>query len=375
MRDARLAISTGQGWNDRMNDTGSGELKEKYNRYIFRKVMFVVICIVGIVAIAGFSVTIGSRDIGFFRAYELIWEHIKGTTYALGSLDWWDDDIVWNSRLPRVCMAIIAGAALAIAGAAMQSVMKNPLADPYTTGISSGAVFGVTLALVLGFTASGASQYGLVLNAFIFSLIPTGIIIMMSKFTNASPATMILAGVAVSFFFNGLTTLLMVGTDADTLANAYLWQIGTLENAVWTSIPLMFVVTLVGSAFLLFTSRQLNILSLGDDSAKSLGMDAQNYRLICMLIISFMIASIISFTGIIGFVGLVAPHIARLTLGGDNRYVIPAAMAFGALFMLAADMLARIVVYPGEMPVGIIISFVGGPIFLYLILKQKRGAL
>lgn len=351
----------------------NNQLKENYKKYTFRKVLFIAICLALIIIAAGYGATIGAREIGFFDVYGIIFDHLRGMTYPLGSVEWWDDYIIWDQRLPRILMAVIAGASLAIGGAAMQSLLKNPLADPYTTGISSGAVFGVTIALVLGLSiTSSIAQYGIVLNAFLLGLAPVGVIVLVSRFSNSSPATMILAGVALSYLFRSLSTLLMVSTDVETLATAYLWQIGTLEDATWSSLPLMFGITVIGSLFLTFTSRQLNLLTLGDESAKSLGLNADNYRLLCLVIIAVMTASIISYTGIIGFVGLVAPHIVRAIVGGDNKYVIPASMVFGALFLLLADVVARLVVSPAELPVGIIMSFIGGPLFLYIIIRQKK---
>lgn len=355
------------------SDGAKAQLKEGYRRYTFRKIIFITTCIALAVVAAGYAATLGAREIAFFDVYRIIFDHIMGATYELGSVDWIDDYVIWNQRLPRVIMALIAGAGLAIGGAAMQSLVKNPLADPYTTGISSGAVFGVTIALVLGLSfTSSISQYGIVLNAFLLGLAPVGVIVIVSRVSNASPATMILAGVALSYLFRSLSTLLLVSTDADTIASAYLWQIGTLENASWSGLPLMFGVTVAGSLFLMFTSRQLNILTLGDESAKSLGLNAENYRILCLILIAVMTASIISFTGIIGFIGLVAPHVVRSLIGGDNKYVIPASMIFGAAFLLIADIAARSVVAPAELPVGVIMSFIGGPIFLYIIIRQKR---
>jgi iron complex transport system permease protein len=354
-------------------DDAKVQLREGYHRYTFRKILFIALCIALAIIAAGYAATLGAREIAFFDVYRIIFDHIGGMTYEIGSIGWIDDYVIWNQRLPRILMALVAGAGLAIGGAAMQSLIKNPLADPYTTGISSGAVFGVTVALVLGMSfASSISQYGIVLNAFLLGLAPVGVIVLVSRVNNASPATMILAGIALSYLFRSLSTLLMVSTDADTVAAAYLWQIGTLENASWSGLPLMFCVTAAGSLFLMFTSRQLNILTLGDESAKSLGLNADNYRVLCLVLIAVMTAAVISFTGIIGFIGLVSPHVVRSLIGSDNKYVIPASMAFGAMFLLLADIVARTVIAPSELPVGIIMSFIGGPLFLYIIIRQKR---
>jgi iron complex transport system permease protein len=355
------------------NENDKVTLRENYHSYTMRKLLFIAVTIIAIFIIAGAALTLGGRDIGFVQVYQILFDHIMGATYTPGTEEWWDDYIVWSVRLPRILIAIVAGAGLAIGGAAMQVVVKNPLADPYTTGISAGAVFGVAIALVLGFTAgSTIGDYGLVINAFLFGLIPAGVIIIISKFTNTSPATMILAGIAMSYMFTALSTLLLVTANTETIQQAYLWQIGSLENVNWSDLPLMFVITLIGGIFMMFSTKKLNILTLGDDSARSLGLDAENFRILVLIILSVMTASVIGFIGIIGFIGLISPHIVRIFLGSDNKFVLPASAIFGAAFLLMADLISRVIVYPGEVPVGVIMSFIGGPLFLILILRSKK---
>lgn len=353
-------------------DINRDRMKEGYHKYTLRKFIFIIGCCIIVVIVAGLSATIGSRDIGVLEVYRIIFDHLTGATYVPNTPEWWDDYIVWEVRLPRIVIAIIAGAGLAIGGAAMQSVLKNPLADQYTTGVSSGAVLGTTLAIALGLTMSGVTQYGIFVNAFLFGLIPVGVMLLVSKIGTSSPATIILAGVAMSYLFTSLSTLILVTADAEDIAAVYLWQVGTLKDAIWPHFPLMFLVTAVGSIFIYLTARQLNLLTLGDNSARSLGLNVDNYRLLSLAIISIMAASIISYTGVIGFVGLVAPHIVRMFLGSDNRFIIPASMASGAALLLIADVIARTVVSPKELPVGLIMSFLGGILFLFLIVRHKR---
>ncbi len=360
-------------------DAGSSEfssedMKEQYHSYILRKILFIILCFILVIILGGYALTIGGREIAHLDVYRILWEHLNGAEYPRGTSEWWDDYIVWEIRLPRVLMAIIAGISLSVCGVAMQSMLKNPLADPYTTGMASGAVFGAVVAIVLGMSFTTAmGMYGIVGNAFIGGLIPALVIITISKFVRTTPATLILAGIALSYMFNALKTLLLITTNEENIQEAYIWQIGSVQDAVWADIPLMFAMTVIGSIFLLSTSRQLNLLTLGDDSARSLGLDASQFRTVCLILLSLMIASIVSFTGIIGFVGLVAPHMVRMILGADNRFITPASMALGATLILAADVVGRTIVAPGELPVGIIMSFIGAPIFLYLIIRQKKG--
>ncbi|NLU46229.1 MAG: iron ABC transporter permease [Euryarchaeota archaeon] len=359
-----------------MTDDGDERdiLKKEYRHHIVWKMSFIALIVAAIFAAAGVTLTLGGRDIGFVEVYRILFDHLGGVAHVTGTPAWWDDHVVWNVRLPRILVAIVAGAGLAVGGAAMQAVVRNPLADPYTTGISSGAVFGVAVALTLGFGAgTRIGSYGLMVNAFIFGLVPMTVIVLMSRFTKTSPATMILAGIAMTYMFSALSTLLLVTSGTETIHRAYLWQIGSLENATWSDVPLMFAVTLIGSIFLMLSTKKLNLLTLGDESAKSLGLDAENFRVLILVVLSVMTAAIIGSLGVIGFVGLVSPHIVRAAIGSDNRYLIPAAALFGALLMLAADLIARIVIHPGEIPVGLVMSFIGGPLFLLLILRSKKG--
>ena len=165
----------------------------------------------------------------------------------------------------------------------------------------------------------------------------------------------------------------MMMTDAETLASVYRWQVGSLGNNLsWNELPLMVTVNVVGSAILILLSSKLNVLTLGDDSAKSLGMNADMMRVVCLFIISFMIASIVCYCGIIGFIGLVVPHIIRILIDSDNKFVLPASMALGSVFLLSADIIARMLSSLDAIPVGVVLSFIGSPIFLYLIIRQKK---
>ncbi|MEE3400854.1 MAG: iron ABC transporter permease, partial [Methanomethylophilus sp.] len=187
-----------------------------------------------------------------------------------------------------------------------------------------------------------------------------------------SPATLILVGVAMSYLFNSASTLLLVGTSAEKLQDAYLWQIGTLENVTWDYVPIMLTMTAIGIAVLIAASSKINLLTAGDESAKSLGIDPETFRTAVIVVLSLMTAVIVGFLGIVGFVGLVSPHIVRTIIGADNRYVIPGAAVFGAAFLLIGDLIARTIIYPGSLPVGVVMSFVGAPIFLYLVVRSRR---
>ncbi len=357
-------------WDD--DSVEDREIDAGYRRFTFRKYAAIIVCIVATVIAAGLAITYGPYDISFLEVYQIIWDHIMHGVPE-DPLDYMRDHVVCNIRMPRVVVAIIAGFGLAVAGAVMQSTLKNPMADSYTTGVSSGAAFGATLSIVAGFTLF-SSQFGMLVNAFVFSLAPTAVIILVSKLRNVSSTSMILAGLAVMYIFNACTTVLKLWAEPDALASLYRWQVGSLNNMIWGNVPVMLAVTTIGSIAVLLLSNKINILSSGDESAKSLGVNAQNLRVICLAIVSLITASIVSFTGTIGFVGLVAPHIVRLFIGSDNRFLIPASGAFGALLLLVSDFIGRTVIAPAVLEVGVITAFIGGPMFLYLIIRQKREA-
>ena len=357
-------------WDDGDSE-GDRDIDVQYEKYIFRKVLFFIGSLVAIFLVAGYVVTYGQMNTSMSEAYSIIWNHILGKVPGISDDDFLVDDAVWNQRMPRITVAIISGFALAVAGAVMQSTLKNPMADSYTTGVSSGAAFGATVSLVAGFIII-SGPYGVVLNAFIFSLVPTFIIVLISKVRAISATSMILAGMAIMYIFNACTSVLKLWSDPEALASLYRWQVGSLTNMQWSNVPIMLAVTIAGTILLIVLSSKINILTSGDESAKSLGIDAQKLRVICLVTASLMTAAVVSFTGTIGFVGLVCPHIARIFIGSDNRYLIPAAGAFGALLMLVADYIGRVVIAPSILEVGVVTAFIGGPMFLYLIVRQKK---
>ena len=336
-----------------------------YKRYVARKWVFMAICVVVIVLVTGYAVTYGTYDIGFLESYQIIWDHITGNI-----TDTTKDHIIVNLRMPRVVVGIVAGAGLAVAGAVMQSTLMNPLADSYTTGVSSGASFGATLAMTMGMTAASGSQ-AIVINAFLFALIPTAMIISASKMKNTSPTVMIMAGIAIMYIFNAFTTVLKLWADESTLAEVYHWQVGSLAGTSWNEVPIMIVAVLAGTIAVQLLSRKLNVLATGDETARALGIDASKMRTILLMIVALMSAAVVSFTGLIGFVGLVTPHVVRIFIGADNRYLIPASAIAGSALLVTADLLGRAILSPVVLQVGVVMAFIGGPMFLWLLMRKN----
>lgn len=363
-------------WSD-SSETSESEFQDssrEYRRSIVLKIGFIIVCIIIAIFVVGVTLTIGDYDIGFLETYGILWEHVFCNA-PLDPLDpmYTKDSVIWDLRLPRIMTGILAGAALAVAGATMQTTMKNPLADPYTTGISSGASFGATIAICLGVSFAGGG-YIVVVNAFIFSLIPTALIVIVSKMRGASPTTMVMAGIAVMYIFNAFTTVIKLFADPESLSSLYQWSVGSINGTRWEDVMVMIPFVIVGTILIQLLSRQLNVLISGDESAKTLGVDADRLRTISILVIALMTAAVVSFTGLIGFVGLVCPHVVRMFIGSDNRYLIPASAAFGVALLLFADLVGRVAIAPTVLPVGVITAFIGGPLFLYLIIRQRRSA-
>lgn len=351
--------------------TDKESMARAYHKSLARKFLLLAFCIIGIVLVVGLLSLSVYDGLSLKQAYEMIWNHLTGKSYPLRTWDWWADWYIWNVAMVHAIAAILVGAGLACCGALMQSLMSNPLADPYSTGISSGASLGAMAAIIMGVTiGSFSGSAGTVVNSFIGAMVPSILIIVISERIHMTPATLILLGTALSMFFGAFTSFLMVTTDADTLQSAYLWQVGNFNNISWNSIYFMLPVTLIGSILSLFLANKLNIMALGDNSAQSLGVDVKKFRTLCLTLMAVMTAALVSFVGIIGFIGLVCPHIVRLLTGSDNKFVIPISMCVGALLMLTADYISMI---NGAMAIGVIISAIGAPIFFLLIISSKTS--
>ncbi len=350
-------------WMERGEINSDPIIEQRYRNYIWRKWMFMLGCVIVAFLVIGLSLTIGTYPISFQETYQVIWDHITGNIRDAAK-----DEVIFDLRMPRIMAGILAGAGLAVAGTCMQSTLKNPLADPFTTGVSSGATLGATIAIILGISIGGA---GIVSNAFIFALIPTAMMVAISRMKTASPTMMIMAGIAIMYLFGAITTMLKMWSDPDDLKSLYMWEVGSLGMADWEGIVVMVPVVIAGIIAIQLLSRQLNVMATGDENAKALGVDASKLRSISLIIVALIAATVVSFTGMIGFVGLVCPHVVRIVIGADNRYLVPASALFGITLLLTADLVGRTIISPTIIQVGVITSFLGGPMFLWLLLRNK----
>ncbi len=343
-------------------------LRAEYQKFVGRKMLFLVALVFGIIMLAGYAATQGSADISVIDVYKTIIARFLPGHFET---TWFSDTIVWGLRLHRILLAIVGGIGLAIAGAVMQGILKNPLASPFTLGIASAAGFGAALAIVLGAGFVGG-EYLIVGNAFIFTLIATLSIYGLAKYKGITPETMILAGIAIMYLFSAMTSFLQYIGHAEQVQEVVFWMMGSLGRSSWDKVWMVSAVIVACFPYLLLKSWDINALGAGDETAKSLGVDVEKTRVICMVLVALITASVICFTGTIGFIGLVAPHITRMVIGGDHRFLLPASALVGGLLLLAADTVARTIMAPVILPVGIMTSFLGVPFFVYLFMRRKK---
>jgi len=286
---------------------------------------------------------------------------------------------IWNIRLPRVVAALVAGAGLAVAGCVMQTCLRNPLASPFTLGISNAAAFGANLAIVyLGAGAIRSSTsdavsitnpYSVSLLALAFSMLAMAVILLLARLRGFSPESVILAGVAFSSLFSAGSTLVQYFAEDVQVAAMVFWTFGDLGRVSWQEAGILAAVTAAGLVYFMLNRWNYNTLESGEDSARGLGVPVERVRLYSMLAASLITAVAVAFMGIIGFIGLIAPQMMRRILGVDHRFLIPASALAGAALLLLADTLARTLISPVVLPVGAITSFFGAPLFIYILAK------
>ena len=323
------------------------------------------------IAIAVYSISVSKYSIGFTEALGLVWDNLHGVEFE-NYQDRLKSFLVWDGYVPMAIAGVLVGAILGMGGSVMQNIVRNPVADSYTTGISSGALFGVTIFIVLGsgFTGLGY-DIGLLINAFLFSLVPVAIIVVFSIFKKVTPTVMILIGIAVMYIFSAMTTLLKYTASEDDIASIYAWSVGTLGNVTWNSIPYLVFAFLFLFLVMMFMSNKLNVLITGENPTRTLGENPTRIRIVCLVVVSLATSVAVCFTGTIGFVGRVAPHIARILVGSNSKYLIPCSGAVGGLLLIFSDSVARML-GPTGMSVGVVTALFGGPLFLLFLFKQRK---
>lgn len=342
-----------------------------YESYIRRKFLLGFFLFLALILASVVSIKVGAAN---FSMHEILTGLINRNAPGAG--------IIWNIRVPRLLAAIVAGCCMGMEGVIMQCVLRNPLASSYTMGISQGAAFGAAFAIiVLGAGTVSAMQanavvvnnpYTTVVAAFLGSLIGVLAILLIARVRSVTPEVMILGGVAMSALFSAGTMFLQYFASDSQVAATIFWTFGDVGRAVWNDVWIMLALMVPALLYFMYHAWDYNSLESGEETAKGLGVNTDNIRLWGMLVSSFTAAVTVAFLGVIGFVGLIAPHIMRRIVGTDHRFLIPTSAMLGALILLVSDTVARSIMAPIILPVGIITSFMGAPMFLYIIMKMRR---
>jgi len=344
-----------------------------YSGYLRRKMIFLAGCVVALVLLAFVSVGVGSVMLPVADIWQTLLYHSTGNA----------EMIIWNIRLPRVLAAIVCGIGLAAAGVVMQSVLRNPLSSPYTLGVSQAAAFGAAVAITLfgagtiGRLISDAlvvnNPYLVTICAFLSSLAATSAILLVAKYRSTSPEVMILVGVALAALFTAGTTFLQYFSSAEQVAAIVFWTFGDVGRATWGDLAIILAVITPCLMYFMVKRWDYNALDSGDEAARSLGVNAEQVRTVAMFLSSLIAAVVVSFLGIIGFIGLVSPHMVRRIIGDDQRFLLPGSCIVGGIILLGADTVARIIIAPAVLPAGVLTAFLGAPLFLYLLIRGNRS--
>ena len=345
-----------------------------YNKYIRKKWAILLVMLVMLVACAVLSLSAGSASLTVVD--------ILKTLFGGGNRQ--QRAIIWNVRMPRVAAATVVGMALALSGCVMQNVLRNPLASASTLGVSQGASFGAAVAIVyfgagIQINAGGAASALTVTNpamvtvcAFLGGIATTAVILALARFRGTSPATMVLAGVAISSMFTGGTALIQYFCDDVMVATVVYWTFGSLGRAGWTEIATIAALTLVAFGFFYYNRWNYNAMESGTHTAKSLGVPVDRLIVLSMIFCALISSVAVAFVGCISFIGLIASHIMRRFVGNDYRFLIPCSALCGGVLLLLSDIVSRTLIAPTVLPIGALTSFLGAPLFLYLVVKGGK---
>ncbi|WP_353094749.1 iron ABC transporter permease [Tissierella praeacuta] len=345
------------------------EILENYQKKESRKVIFLVSAFIGLLIISVICTSLGITDSSIMDVWKTILKGILKSSNLSTT-----EKVILNLRLPRTVLGLLAGIGLSISGVIMQGITRNPLVSPFTTGISSAAGFGASIAIVFGFGLFGSSQLGIVTNAFIAAMVCTMIIFLTARKMSMSSQSIILTGIALNYLFQACSTTIQFIADDDKLAKVINWTFGTLNGAEWAHVKIVGVFVISCLVILMLLNDKFTIMAIMEDElAKTMGINPGVLRIIGSILSALCTAAIISFTGVIGFIGLAAPHITRAIIGNNYKYLLPGSAIVGAMLIIIADTIGRLILSPVIVPVGIVISFLGVPIFLHQVVLNRRS--
>jgi iron complex transport system permease protein len=363
-----------------MPASGALQIKNKWEDDILIKAdtfkssaIFTVLFVVLLVTIV-LGISIGAVAIPPAEVIRILLSHIPGLDrwLATGGLPE-HDTIITTIRFPRVVLAVLVGAGLALAGATFQGLFRNPMADPFVIGVSSGAALGAVSGILLQSVFHIDIRYAIPAFAFIFALLTILLVYNLARVGGKVPVmTLLLAGIAVSSLLTALVSLCMF-FSGNQLQQVVFWLMGGFSGRGWDYVYMFIPYGLVGTAVIFIYARELNAMLLGEESAQHLGVEVERVKLRLLVAAAILTGACVSVSGLIGFVGLVIPHVVRILLGPDHRTLLPAVALIGAIFLVTADVVSRVIMAPGELPVGIVTALVGGPFFIYLLRRQKTA--
>ena len=346
----------------------------------FIRKYFKLVCISLIVILfftMAMSLTLGASDVSFRDSIALLLSKIPFLNNFVDKSNIKDttEIILMNIRMPRIIMASLVGCILSVVGGTFQGMFRNPMADPFVLGMSSGASLGATIAIILGLDKYIFGVGMVNVLAFLFSILTVFLAYNISKVGRKVPTmNLLLSGIAISFFMSAMVSLIMI-LNRNQMEKIIFWTMGSLSSASWKNVIALLVVSVIGIGINLIFSKDLNIMTLGEDSAINLGVDIEKVKRILIVVCAMMVSFAVSSTGVIGFVGLIVPHVVRIISGPDYKKLTILSSIVGAIFLVLCDTLSRIIAPPMEIPVGVITSFLGAPFFIYLLNKGKKRGL
>lgn len=357
----------------------------KYSASVRKKLILILVLLFMSVSLMMLGMCLGSVDIPFVDLVR-VFLHPLFPDFVQQPSETYYADFIYKGRMPRMFMILLTGFSLGMAGMVMQGLLRNPLVSPFTLGVSTAASFGAALSILFGSFLFGAlagtnatvgditfyfDDLSAVLFAFVMAMLSMALILGLTKGKEVSRSTVILAGVVISYLFQAGIMATKYFSDDDQLREITLWIMGNFSGSSWSSIIILTPIVIICGIYLMNMALKINAMSAGDDVATSLGVDVIALRRNGLIVCTLVTASCLSFTGVIGFIGLMAPHICRMIIGNDSRYLLPASGLMGVVILLISDLFCRMIIRPGELPVGIVLYIVGGVFFVWMIANKK----
>lgn len=334
-----------------------------YRKTLVRRLIILILIIIATATLIAWAATLGPLNIGLAEFWQALIhpDSVPGVVRAA----------VWQIRLPSLLLATFIGVALGVAGLQMQTILDNPLAEPFTLGLSGAAAFGAAAAIVLGWTIPGFEESSITIFAWIWSMIATTMIVVMARARGAGSQTMVLMGIAIVFGFSAAVSLLQYAATTEALSQIVFWTMGSLTRATWNHVIILGIVIAISMPWWVLHQWDLTVMRMGESRAKALGVNTSQVRIISLIFISLLAATAVAFAGVIGFIGMIAPHVSRVLVGENQKLLLPMTIAVGAFVMTAAHVISISIISGVAIPVGIVTAIIGVPLFITIVLSKQ----